>query len=394
MSLFIRRTVSIQGAMRSGDLAMGGLNLPFSLLALSFKDSTFDGSLVKGFLQDERSLDIIDLLAVAQYTKTDFLPITWDSHRGSIGRGASGIINQLQVNIQSAFAFKRFLTGSHFRLLESEMRILQSPSIRSHPNVVDLEGICWDVDDMSGTISPVLVFPKAEHGDLNSYLTVQRRKLVSFDEKITWCVQIAQAIDVLHRSSMNSHHFENYHFANLPKDIVHGDLKPHNVLMYESSENSRVAKVTDFAYSCLGSNDTSIVRVPCSRPFEAPEWHPRGFPIAKAKKMDIYSLGLLCAWILVADMLPHLESQLHFPSQDQTNIEQTDRVKPAEDLLQELKDGHLLLEYIHRAIAQVFSEDKFRCNTLQDFFSKTLCDNPDEREQHIGSLLACLNGLE
>jgi serine/threonine protein kinase len=81
--------------------------------------------------------------------------------------------------------------------------------------------------------------------------------------------------------------------------VVYGDIKPENVLVDKGSEPSTFGvKMTDFGYSCYGSADEDFVKLPRSQPWEAPEYHPRWFTLAAAKKMDMYSFGLLCLWLL------------------------------------------------------------------------------------------------
>ena len=40
------------------------------------------------------------------------------------------------------------------------------------------------------------------------------------------------------------------------------------------------------------------MRLPKSKPWFAPEYHHRGFKLYMAQRMDIYSFGMLCLWIL------------------------------------------------------------------------------------------------
>ena len=53
-------------------------------------------------------------------------------------------------------------------------------------------------------------------------------------------------------------------------DIVHGDVKPKNVLVFDDEPNvekyttSGRAKLTDFGYSCFGAQDSDIVFLPYS----------------------------------------------------------------------------------------------------------------------------------
>jgi hypothetical protein len=86
----------------------------------------------------------------------------------------------------------------------SEILALESPHVRAHPNVVDLEGICWEVKE--GVVLPVLVFPKAELGDLRSLMQSQQGSGLAFDAHVNLCVDIAKGVTVLHDSGRMSWH--------------------------------------------------------------------------------------------------------------------------------------------------------------------------------------------
>jgi serine/threonine protein kinase len=81
-------------------------------------------------------------------------------------------------------------------------------------------------------------------------------------------------------------------------DIVHGDLKPENVLIFQDERDVYCAKVSDFGYSTRFSNPDDVCPMPRSRPWDAPEHHFNMFTMSDARKMDIFSFGLVCCWIL------------------------------------------------------------------------------------------------
>ena len=80
--------------------------------------------------------------------------------------------------------------------------------------------------------------------------------------------------------------------------IVHGDVKPENILIFKNSEGRLIAKLADFGCSVLGTSRDQLVRLPKSEPWFAPEYHHRDFKLYMARRMDIYSFGMLCLWIL------------------------------------------------------------------------------------------------
>ena len=109
------------------------------------------------------------------------------------------------------------------------------------------------------------------------------------------------------------------------KGVIHGDIKPENVLVFPQvlrydkwgpkgiirdvfrsnrlisipkEEGCYVAKVTDFGYSSLFKNENASVRLPRSKHWTAPEWHEREFLPVQARRMDAYSFGMLCLWLL------------------------------------------------------------------------------------------------
>ena len=169
--------------------------------------------------------DLITFLGVAQNLGIDFLPITWQPALDRIGRGATAEIREASMSLRAKFAFKRPIFRSSFDPSEFESRIVPSLiaeisilaqlSIRRHPNILQLEGICWDVlpgqgepisrdkpiNAGSGGIVPVLVFEKANHGDLSSFMLHDVGKQLDFTGRLEMCTAIAKAIAAMHSIS-------------------------------------------------------------------------------------------------------------------------------------------------------------------------------------------------
>ncbi|KAA8895939.1 serine/threonine protein kinase japonica group [Sphaerosporella brunnea] len=229
--------------------------------------------------------DLVSFLSVAQQFNIDFLPVMWNALE-PFGKGGTADINESVVNIKTNFAFKRTSRlfkrkkrdENTFRALISEVFILATPSIRSHPNIVDLEGICWEIVDDDENMSPVLVFLKSEKGDLGQYLCSADGTQSSFDTRLNICLDIGRAIAVLHSGN-----------------IVHGDIKPQNILVFMDQDGLPIAKVTDFGYSCLGTTEEDYVQLPVTRGWNAPECLVNSrLKLKDAKKADVYSFGLVC----------------------------------------------------------------------------------------------------
>lgn len=93
-----------------------------------------------------------------------------------------------------------------------------------------------------------------------------------------------------------------------PAEIIHGDIKPQNVLIFEDNPGDYVAKMTDFSFSTVDIDD-GLINLPFSTPWVHPEQHRNGCTFSLAAKMDAYSFGMLCFWIFLhdADDYPDLE---------------------------------------------------------------------------------------
>ena len=155
----------------------------------------------------ETQYDLITFLAVVQRLQIDTLPITWQSAL-PICVGETSKVNQALVNLQTSFAFKRIVpyeTEGHseqrtFRLLINEITVLCHQSIRKHPNIIELQGICWDVPS-DEKVWPVLVFEKAEYGDLSYFTTSPVGRDLCIGERLKLCVDTGTAIMDLHFNS-------------------------------------------------------------------------------------------------------------------------------------------------------------------------------------------------
>jgi len=182
--------------------------------------------------------NFLSFLATAQALEIPFLPITWEAARRSFGKGGTSRISEADGNIETSFALKRFkrfkrndgnsnnfpngldsqsntnnssIPNGHgserdipdvqiFRALTNEIIVLGHRSIREHPNIGHLQGICWDIapDD---TPWPVLVFEKSEYEDLYDFAQRPIGRAMGIDERVKLCVDIGSAIQYMHSIS-------------------------------------------------------------------------------------------------------------------------------------------------------------------------------------------------
>ena len=74
---------------------------------------------------------------------------------------------------------------------------MSQPPIRKHPNIVDLEGVCWEVKPRTEKAVPVLVFEKASW-DLQQFMNVREGMDMVLEDRLKVCADIGSAIMALH----------------------------------------------------------------------------------------------------------------------------------------------------------------------------------------------------
>jgi serine/threonine protein kinase len=169
--------------------------------------------------------------------------------------------------------------------------------------------------------------------------------------------------------------------------IIHGDIKPENILVTKGKGKDHGVfgvHVIDFGYSSF----ESLVKIPRSFPWEAPEWHSRYFNRETAKKMDIYSFGLLCLWILFpaddlhSPGLPNINLGLAFSTTIENNVVLRN--------FQELKASGKLLESV---LELLWRKDGIPADTrsvLEQLFQLSLPKDPAKRATQMDTFLDIL----
>ncbi|KAK5454369.1 hypothetical protein LTS15_006369 [Exophiala xenobiotica] len=326
--------------------------------------------------QPKEHYDLISFLSITQSTRTDFLPITWHSALQSLGEGGEAEVNQSLVDLQTNFAFKRIKDKNApekgFRALISALLILQNAQIRRHPNVAKLMGVCWEVDQQSGNIWPVLVSEKAPLGDLRQFLDSEQGILLSVEDRIQLCVGVMSGIQALHAS-----------------DIIHGDIKPENILVFPDSDGQPVAQVADFGYSCLGATKTDLVILPDPGIWAAPEWHDRPMSLAHAMKADIYSLGLVFVFIFFCgSTVGSANSDVDDPHGQLLQILQIGTSDSTRARIWPWKKEERILPAVEAAVSRLLSLDQAKRASLRDFFDGVLAFKTDARRLESRKLLS------
>lgn len=180
------------------------------------------------------------------------------------------------------------------QLLEAsvlELRVLSHEGLRLHENIANILAVSWESRHAEGDaiadeeICPILIMELAcaNHPTLTDFLDHPK----PLQLRLELIRDVFEGISAIHTLS-----------------VVYGDIKPDNVLIFESQDAGRmVAKLSDFGF-CQPAENYS---------FEAggtPYWNApeclAGAPstlkqYVKSNKRDIYAFGLLACYLLTEE---------------------------------------------------------------------------------------------
>lgn len=160
--------------------------------------------------------NLLSCLALAQEHDVDLLPIKWqpdfeDSPDYKL-EGGTAKIEKLRVDVRLSLVFKRVRILNRFKEIDSEgtyeaiskeIAILTHGPIREHPNIIRLEGLCWDVGEED--LYPVLVFERASCADVFAFLNSKESKQLAAEERLKLCADVGKALMVLHASRKSAY---------------------------------------------------------------------------------------------------------------------------------------------------------------------------------------------
>jgi hypothetical protein len=157
--------------------------------------------------------DLISLLSLVTELGIDILQMVWEETSPILGHGGTAVVSQAAMTREEGMAFKRVglredelaATGLPdsdearlYRTVIAEISLLAHPPIRDHPNFIDVEAICWDINDVykEPRLLPVIIFEKATYGDLKDYMNSQEQ--FDIEGAIELFCTITKAVDFLH----------------------------------------------------------------------------------------------------------------------------------------------------------------------------------------------------
>ncbi|KAI5839329.1 kinase-like domain-containing protein [Morchella snyderi] len=198
-------------------------------------------------------------------------------------------------------------------LVEREILILCHPSLRKHRNIAEI--ISWGYDyreDSNCPRVPILYMERAlcslfsflTCDDFNNYSALQRENI-----GYQICLDVAEGLAAIHKCG-----------------IVHGDIKPHNILIFpqENVKVPYVGKLSDFG-ACVSLQDEDTLEdfavyrgTPNWRPPEAVKYVKEkhgSFSPELLLRCDSFSYGLLVLSVFTANGNPPLSKSLELAQQ-------------------------------------------------------------------------------
>lgn len=262
-------------------------------------------ALPKGISNPQNALDLLDILALTQRCGVSFMPVRRRPELPGLGRGVSGLVTQ---SADEEFALKssapeeaRYANDNHYRSLMSEIRVLQHDMIKTHPNIIRLVGITWDIELRNLTTWPVLITKKARYGELDSFLFSEDPPVeLDFEAKVRICAGILDGLGALHISGSPPPDPSRPNLTDLQTHVgvAHGDLKLDNVVLDEEESGALVPKLIDFGSARIEGQEHFVPAI--SLPWNAPEITTgTSLSLASIAASDMYSFGLLFSQILL-----------------------------------------------------------------------------------------------
>ncbi|KAK4485334.1 hypothetical protein RD792_007971 [Penstemon davidsonii] len=164
-----------------------------------------------------------------------------------------------------------------------------------HVNIVQLIGFCIEGSKCA------LVYEYLQNGSLDKYIFGQRDLELRYSKMFEIALGVARGIDYLHRGC--------------DMQILHFDIKPHNILLDEKFN----PKISDFGLAQLYPTDDSFINLKTARGtmgYMAPEMFYKNIG-GVSYKADVYSFGMLLMEMAgrrkIMNPFAEDESQIYFP---------------------------------------------------------------------------------
>lgn len=240
-----------------------------------------------------------------------------------------------------------------------ELRVLTHRPLRHHENIVQLIQVGWEGDPLERAVKwPVLIVEYADRGTLADFF--DNEEAVTYDGKQSLSLDIARGLQALHNCQ-----------------VVHGDLKLLNVLVFSRNDGGYNAKLSDFGGALLDSPQ-ALLQPMGTRPWTAPEYQTNRSRQGLLQS-DVYALGLLM-WRIMLDGGDLFADKTLFelPSGEKNVID---------DAIDDYKRSGAFLSKAKASISR-YGKD-LDCRAISAVFDCSLQTSPGER--NLEAVISCLS---
>lgn len=137
-------------------------------------------------------------------------------------------------------------------------------------------------------------------------------------------------------------------------------------------------------------NDEDSFTMPKSQPWNAPEHHNRQFSLAQARKMDYFSLGVVCVWVMFEKYLSGLQKLPQGIQWVQCYITQCAVEPRSYGVLESIKKENKLLQLAIQLTLGDTELEPDQKQALHHIFRGTLPYDPSMRLDNLGALFGFL----
>jgi serine/threonine protein kinase len=176
-------------------------------------------------------------------------------------------------------------------------------------------------------------------------------------------------------------------------DVIHGDIKPDNVLIFKNEHGDFISKLADLGFSTLSMQEDELILLPRSNPWDAPEWHHRGFRFSAAKKIDAYLFGALCLWLIFRHKFGETTTSSVSSRSGYTGfiyLKESWKEYPRHTLFEKLKYEDQLLELAICFINMEIVGNNDQKSKLESFFTSALTSKAERRSSDFARFITLL----
>jgi serine/threonine protein kinase len=143
------------------------------------------------------------------------------------------------------------------------------------------------------------------------------------------------------------------------------------------------ARVTDFGYATRFVNEDDRICIPKIDPWNAPEHTYENITPAQAQKMDVFSFGMLCMWVMFEKCLSGITPLPQEAHWAEKYVHGRREKHLSQSVLKNRKqEGGLVMLAQQLVMAEKDLDDETK-QVLQELFSLSLACNPSQRKTDL-----------